>query len=211
MHLKGDMPAELPAPLRLADHPALDFLNTIASPKGRPIEWIANGRSLLDWMIGAEILDQITSGKILAKSKKSTLDAAAGEARELREWFRGLVQRSRHRGRFLIDADGVNRLNKFLARDAAYQQVQVADAGSLKIVGAMHRTDVGQLLVPIAAAIADLLCQGELNLVRECEDPSCTLFFYDRTKGHRRRWCSQAVCGNRAKVAAFRQRTRGSG
>ncbi|MEQ1718679.1 MAG: CGNR zinc finger domain-containing protein, partial [Hyphomicrobium sp.] len=27
-------------------------------------------------------------------------------------------------------------------------------------------------------------------------------------KGHRRRWCSQTMCGNRAKVAAFRERQR---
>jgi len=65
-----------------------------------------------------------------------------------------------------------------------------------------------ELLVPIASAMADLLSQGETQLVRRCENPVCTLWFYDRTKGHRRRWCSQAVCGNRAKVAAFRVRKR---
>jgi predicted RNA-binding Zn ribbon-like protein len=32
------------------------------------------------------------------------------------------------------------------------------------------------------------------------------MWFYDRTKGHRRRWCTSTGCGNRAKVAAFRAR-----
>jgi predicted RNA-binding Zn ribbon-like protein len=30
------------------------------------------------------------------------------------------------------------------------------------------------------------------------------LWFFDRTKSHRRRWCSMAVCGNRHKAARFR-------
>jgi predicted RNA-binding Zn ribbon-like protein len=36
----------------------------------------------------------------------------------------------------------------------------------------------------------------------------CTLWFVDRTKAHRRIFCSATTCGNRAKVAAFRQRQR---
>ena len=199
-----------PAPLWLGDHLALDFLNTVASPGGTPIEWIATGRSLLDWMVSARILDQITRDKILKTCKGADLDVAAGEARELREWFRRLIRRSVHHARLVLDTDGVNRLNKLLARDAAYQRVEMTDDGSRKLVSTRHWTTAGQLLVPIAAAIADLSCEGNVGLVRECEDPSCTLWFYDRTKGHRRRWCSPSVCGNRAKVAAFRERARSS-
>jgi predicted RNA-binding Zn ribbon-like protein len=33
--------------------------------------------------------------------------------------------------------------------------------------------------------------------------------FYDRTKSHKRRWCSMALCGNRHKVAEFRKRRQG--
>jgi predicted RNA-binding Zn ribbon-like protein len=42
--------------------------------------------------------------------------------------------------------------------------------------------------------------------VRRCEGVDCVLWFYDRTKAHRRRWCSMEGCGNRAKVARFRSR-----
>ena len=34
------------------------------------------------------------------------------------------------------------------------------------------------------------------------------LMFYDRSKSHARRWCSMAVCGNRAKATAHRVRDR---
>jgi predicted RNA-binding Zn ribbon-like protein len=46
----------------------------------------------------------------------------------------------------------------------------------------------------------------DFNLVRKCEDSDCVLWFVDKTKAHRRRWCSMPLCGNRNKVASFRQR-----
>jgi predicted RNA-binding Zn ribbon-like protein len=42
--------------------------------------------------------------------------------------------------------------------------------------------------------------------VKACEGPACTLLFADHTRGHARRWCSMALCGNRAKQAAHRHR-----
>ena len=53
-----------------------------------------------------------------------------------------------------------------------------------------------------------LLSEGDPALLRKCQNPRCILYFYDTTKNHRRRWCSMAGCGNRAKVAAFYQRNR---
>jgi predicted RNA-binding Zn ribbon-like protein len=60
------------------------------------------------------------------------------------------------------------------------------------------------LLHPIAEAAAALICNRDFRLIRSCEGAVCTLVFLDRTKAHARRWCSMAVCGNRAKAAAHR-------
>ena len=68
-----------------------------------------------------------------------------------------------------------------------------------------------QLLAPLAEAAAAPLVEGDFELVRHCENPECTLWFYDRTKSHRRRWCSMALCGNRHKVATFRRRQQDRG
>ena len=65
------------------------------------------------------------------------------------------------------------------------------------------------LLLPIAEAMGDLVCQKDFTLVRKCEGPTCTLWFLDVSKGHGRRWCSISVCGNRAKAATHRARVRG--
>lgn len=101
----------------------------------------------------------------------------------------------------------IDRLNEVLTHDATYRRIECEEKGKgLRLVAERAWRTPGQVLVPLAIAMADLLCDADLNLVRNCENPPCTMWFYDHTKGHRRRWCSQAVCGNRAKVAAFRDR-----
>ena len=72
-----------------------------------------------------------------------------------------------------------------------------------------HEEDLPEgVLAPLAEAAADLLANADFDLVRHCEGVDCVLWFYDRTKAHRRRWCSMQVCGNRNKVAGFRARRR---
>ena len=96
-----------------------------------------------------------------------------------------------------------------LARDAAFSRVERAEeVGRWRVVARRPWRHPGELLAPIALSMADLVSAGNFDLVRRCENQPCTLWFYDRTKGHRRRWCSQAVSGNRAKVAPFRWRER---
>jgi predicted RNA-binding Zn ribbon-like protein len=62
------------------------------------------------------------------------------------------------------------------------------------------------LLLPMVEAMARLVCEEDFTHVKACEGPTCTLLFADHTRGHARRWCSMALCGNRAKQAAHRHR-----
>ena len=197
------------SPVHVGDHPALDFLNTIAAPRGLPIEQIGSGRDLLRWLVGAGAIEPAEAERLLARWSRARLDKIAQEAMDLREWFRGVVARAKVAGSGALAPADVRRLNSVLARDATFQRVEPADEeGRLRVVTERIWRDPGELLVPVAAAMADLLCEGDFDLVDRCENPACTLWFYDRSKGHCRRWCSQAVCGNRAKVAAHRKRKR---
>ena len=65
------------------------------------------------------------------------------------------------------------------------------------------------LLLPIGEALAKFVCEEDFSHVKACEGPACTLMFADHTRGHARRWCSMAICGNRAKQAAHRNRLKG--
>ena len=195
--------------IRVGNQLALDFLNTRAAPRGTPIEWIANGRDLLDWLAVAGALDPADAERIAATAPPEALKAVALEAAELREWFRGVVARATIGGLQAVTIEDLAHLNAVLARGAMFQRIEPAHAdGRQRVVTASRWHAPGELLVPIAAAMADLVCTGDFHLVRRCENPACTLWFHDTTKGHRRRWCSQAVCGNRAKVAAHRARGR---
>ena len=63
----------------------------------------------------------------------------------------------------------------------------------------------------VAKAMADLVCSEVFSDVKGCEGHGCTLFFLDKTRARARRWCSMAICGNRAKQAAHRKRAKRRG
>jgi predicted RNA-binding Zn ribbon-like protein len=63
------------------------------------------------------------------------------------------------------------------------------------------------VLAPVAEEIATVICSADFTCVKACEGENCILFFYDDTPRHMRRWCSMAVCGNRAKQKAYRERS----
>lgn len=91
-------------------------------------------------------------------------------------------------------------LNSFL-RDAVPQLTWVAHQPELDRFH--HKDESSRQLARLAYSAAELLAEGDFSLVRKCESPDCSLMFYDRTKSHKRRWCSMALCGNRHKVAEF--------
>ena len=82
----------------------------------------------------------------------------------------------------------------------------IDEAGNLRVTRVYGKETVEAFLAPVAEAVADLLANVNFDLFRHCEGDTCVLWFYDHTKGHRRRWCTTTGCGNRAKVAAFRAR-----
>ncbi len=207
-----------PPPFFVGDHLALDFLNTVATPSSTAIEWLADGADLLDWLKRASAIDGKTADSF--RGKRQELDVVAKQARDLREWFRGFVRR--HAGTVCgpTALRELEPLNRLLAEDEVYRQVAAGaqkralsdDLSPRRLRWVQNRRwDTPQrLLQPLAEALGDLVCDADFRHVRACEGASCTLVFYDRTKGHARRWCSMSVCGNRAKAAAHRARLRGA-
>jgi len=194
-----------PAPIAVGGHPALDFLNTIASPHGEPIEFLPDGHALLSWLA---LMGGVHVGTIPRRFSETDLDATARQAVALREWLRPIVRRSAAAGRLKVSTAELEHLNALLARGSHF--LETARCGPGCVVRSVRRrwTSAGQMLVPIAEAIADLLSTADFALVRCCGSPSCTLWFLDRTKGHRRQWCSMQLCGNRAKVTSHRRRAK---
>ena len=61
---------------------------------------------------------------------------------------------------------------------------------------------IGRLLAIVAAAQAD----GTWSRLKACPWDTCRWAFYDHSRNRSGVWCNMAVCGNRAKVKAFRER-----
>jgi predicted RNA-binding Zn ribbon-like protein len=209
--------AELrPAPFFIGDDLALDFLNSVATPSDREIEWLADGGDLIAWLERARAVPADIAAHFRKTAGSRALDGVAVEARELREWFRKFVRD--HAGQPLRGRDlrELAPLNTLLARDQSFRQIEIAEGkqnkrgrpGVLRWQAQRHWDSPKTLLLPIAEAMGDLVCEKDFTLVRKCESPTCTLWFLDVSKAHARRWCSMAVCGNRAKAAAHRARAR---
>lgn len=199
---------QIPA-IFLADAPGLDFLNSVATPVDAEVDWISDGEGLLAWLEQAELVPRATLAAMRSQSTPAELDAVAAQARALREWFRGFVQKRKGRPLSTRDLRELEPLNQLFERDEQYGEIVVdATAGvSIFELRANRRWKSPEsLLMPIVEALAKLVCGEDFTHVKACEGPRCTLMFADHTRGHARRWCSMAICGNRAKVAAHRKR-----
>lgn len=197
MHHPGLSTLPPEAPL-LADHPALDLLNTEAGSGTLYVDYWTCAGDVLHWLERCGIDAGMAAD---AGSKASLL----GDARALRAAARELVER-RKKG----ERGNPEPLNSYLA---ALQSIPVLEWDELadsapRLLRRLPTPSPAQALGLLAESVASLLAEGDFDLVRQCEHPDCVLWFYDRTKSHRRRWCSMALCGNRHKAAEFRKRTR---
>lgn len=197
----------LPA-IFVADATGLDFLNSIATPVDEPVDWIADGEGLLSWLDQAKLVPGDVLARIRSQSAPAELDEVAAKARSLREWFRNFVHEKKGRPLVADDLGDLDALNNVLRRDEKYGLI-VADAGAGgRLAFTMQRRymTAESLLMPIVEALARLVSEEDFRYVKACRGPKCTLLFADHTHGHARQWCSMAICGNRAKVAAHRAR-----
>lgn len=182
----------------VANHPALDFCNTVG-------EW-TDGRPRRDKLV--------THGHLLAWARAAGLLTAA-EAAGLR--------RPPAPARLLARARGFrSALYELLTAALSGRQ---PDAGAVSTVEAeVSRAHAARRLEPVrgryvwrwadpatpdrpllevARAAAELL-DAPLERVRRCGGDGCGWLFRDTSRGGRRRWCSMSTCGNTAKVRRFR-------
>lgn len=205
------MSQPMPA-LFLADSRGLDFLNSIATPVDTPVDWLEDGEGLLTWLKQAGLVPEDVLATARGRALPGELDRLAAQARSLREWFRSFAQARKGRALMAADLAGLEPLNELLKRDEAFRQITAgADDGTLvfRLLASRRWSSPEALLLPIAESLAQLVCEEDFLYVKACEGPACTLLFADHTRGHARRWCSMALCGNRAKQAAHRQRKKG--
>src|SRR5262249_51575314 len=163
---------------------------------------------LLRWAKASAIIDSREFSaleRIAARSPDSALQCLQ-DARKQRECLYRYVAALVSRGTVQqADRDLVERHCKAAFREAqllpgptgvSQWQILLDDAG-LRLV--KLRLDLATSALITSAVSAD---------IRQCE--MCTWLFIDPSSSKRRRWCSMALCGNRAKVQRHYYRSRDS-
>jgi predicted RNA-binding Zn ribbon-like protein len=182
----------------VGDHPALNFINTLRMDGSELSDTWQSDEDVAVWIVREGLRDTLPSttwpeGALLRR------------ARALREIARKAVE-ARKAKKML----SLGELNGFLEQSVSHCVVSAKSRIDLHFERVYRQKTVEQYLGPVAEVVAELLSHADFDLVRHCEGGQCVLWFYDRTKAHRRRWCSPQLCGNRSKVAAFRPRARRS-
>ena len=198
-----------PPAIFIADSLGLDFLNSVATPVDTPIDWLDSGDGFVEWLAQAKLVPADALDGLKARAMTGELDKVADQARALREWFRGFVRK--HAGRPLSSKvlRELGPLNRLLERDEAFSQISrhhASDSDRLELRTMRRWRSPESLLLPIGEAMAKFVCEEDFADLKACEGHRCTLIFMDRTRRRARRWCSMAICGNRAKQAAHRNR-----
>lgn len=182
-------------PPLIADHPALDLLNTVNRVDGGPREF---------WRSDADVARWLRDTRMAPGATESAPAGLLKSALALREVIRDLVVQRKAGG-----SANPSSLNAYLEQAAGYPRLVWSPPQPPQLERVRCQETAEHWLAPLAESAAGLLVDGDFDRIKECEHPDCTLWFYDRAKSHRRRWCSMAVCGNRHKVSAFRLRQAG--
>ena len=110
-------------PFFIAESLALDFLNSVATPVDKPVDWIDCGDGLLAWLEQARLVPAEALLALKAQALPGEFDMVASQARALREWFRGFVMARAGRKLRASDLRELEPLNRLLARDERFDQI----------------------------------------------------------------------------------------
>ena len=176
-------------PVTIAGDVALDFCNTAAG-RGEPDrkEYLRSYDELAVWAQVAGLLDRERSQLLRAQASETPRAAAAVLRRALR----------------LREAVYETALGDEAWDVVAEEAERAARAARLTPTGWELPDRLDRPVLAIAHASAEFLLRPERSAVRACPGRHCGWLFLDPSG--RRRWCSMATCGNRAKQRRHSQR-----
>ena len=155
-----------------------------------PGDALASERDLGAWMSAR---GWVTPGAAITRPMLET-------ARELRSGLRAYLQcepSARGRNKEVLRALGrVTRRFPLVAEAGDRDGMRLRPARSDAVAGLSH----------IVADLYDASARGTLDRLKMCAAEDCRWVYFDRSKPASRRWCAAALCGNREKTRAYRER-----
>ncbi|MFF4507523.1 CGNR zinc finger domain-containing protein [Streptomyces sp. NPDC001401] len=189
----------------LGGHPALDFVNTVAGrTKDRTVERLGEFVDAIDWAHAANVLDDDERENLRARAERAPSEASAALA-DLHTQREALHA-------FLL-AGVENTACEPAVRDrvkadieAAYRDAHLSDRFRTQTAWVIDPDEAGLHVLTRRLALtgAALLTSEQRSQIAVCG--RCSWLFLDPSPTRRRRWCSMATCGNRAKAQRHQRR-----
>jgi predicted RNA-binding Zn ribbon-like protein len=185
----------------------LDFTNTVGGRTESKIlnEKIGGLESLFGWGVKAGILGKKLAGRLLEISKKHPQNSADVLKRTIKfretlyRIFQTVIAHTSPR------KEDLKLLNQELRAARSHESLERTKNG-YRIKAETSDHDLDGMMWPVAISAAELLTEGNLQRLRQCDGENCGWLFLDTSKNNTRQWCDMSDCGNRAKVRRFRKR-----
>jgi predicted RNA-binding Zn ribbon-like protein len=183
-----------------------DFLNTLDTENGFPVEKLPTLDAALRWFVERGVIHREGADRararvaIQAAAGAKDLDRVHTVRNALREVAEAIAE---HRAPQTVALGTVNRALH------ARQVIELVPAPDGCSVDHRHIGDpIDDALARLAEPLVSELTGGHPERIKVCASDTCDWIFYDASRTARRRWCDMSTCGNRAKAARHRARNR---
>jgi predicted RNA-binding Zn ribbon-like protein len=168
-----------------------NFVNTLDIDEGT--DELSTPEELSSWLAERDLLpDGVRVGPAALKS-----------AIELREALRRLLLANNGAA---LEEDAVETLNEAISDAALSVRFEADGSPALTVRG----SGPGAVVAPIVAIVYEAMVNDTWSRLKACPADDCHWAFFDHSKNRSGTWCEMSVCGNRAKVRAYRERRAGS-
>ncbi len=204
------MTASTPVATRFAHRHAaalddtFDFLNTAElDGGGRPVEHLVTLVDATAWLEGHGLLHP-TKRRPLDASSRARAEELLAHVRAVRSGMREVVEAVV--AERPVDAQALATVNAILRARSAVELIP--DQGGVALAHRHVGDPLDDALAAVAEPLVAVIAAGDIDRLRICANDGCRWVFQDTSPTARRRWCSMASCGNRAKAARHRERKR---
>jgi predicted RNA-binding Zn ribbon-like protein len=192
-----------------AGHPALELVNTLDFRfSGQTVDLIPTYKDLLRLTTQLQMLTAEQArklGRTAGAEEARSLIASTAELREtLAKVLYGRIDGTR------LPAGQIQVLEKLFHAATLHRRLVTGKSHlEWSWSGAERQAEIP--LWMLAQAASDLLVSSDVELIKDCGDPTCRWLFLDVSKNHTRRWCDMKTCGNRMKARRHHARVQGDG
>lgn len=200
-------PATSSEPDQAADELFAAFANTLQHSRGRDTEHLPDVDALLTWLRRFGLISDRARAAEAGRLHRDQAEAARRLERfvHLRSLLHDMAAQVAEHDH--PTAGQLRHLNHILRHGLHYHELRL-DHEATRYTFAQVGDRLDQARATIASSFAQFLADDAPQRLRICANDNCRWVFVDHSPTGRRRWCDMRTCGNQAKVARHRARSK---